>query len=74
MTQDEPSVWRELARLSSVGVAFGAAVAIGLFMGYDLDRLIGTSPWLTIIFAVFGIAAGFLNFFRDVGLIGRKRP
>ncbi len=75
MTQDEPSVWRELARLSTVGVAFGAAVAIGLFMGYGLDRLLGTSPWLTIVFALFGIAAGFLNFFRDVGLIGRMhRP
>jgi ATP synthase protein I len=74
MTQNESSVWRELARLSSVGVTFGAAVAIGLFMGYGLDRLVGTSPWLTIVFALFGIAAGFLNFFREVGLIGRKRP
>ena len=73
MVQEEPSVWKELARLSSIGVAFGAATAIGLFIGYGLDRLLGTSPWLTIIFAILGIAAGFLNFFRDVGLIGRTR-
>jgi ATP synthase protein I len=73
MVQEEPSVWRELARLSSIGVAFGAATAIGLFIGYGLDRLLGTSPWLTIIFAILGIAAGFLNFFRDVGLMGRTR-
>ncbi len=74
MAQDEPSVWRELARLSSIGVVFGSATAIGLLMGYGLDRLLGTSPWLTIIFALFGIAAGFLNFFRDVGLLGRRGP
>lgn len=73
MVQEEPSVWKELARLSSIGVAFGAATAIGLFIGYGLDRLLGTSPWLTIIFALLGIAAGFLNFFRDVGLMGRTR-
>jgi ATP synthase protein I len=73
MVQEEPSVWRELARLSSIGVVFGAATAIGLFIGYGLDRLLGTSPWLTIIFALLGIAAGFLNFFRDVGLMGRTR-
>ncbi len=76
MLPDEPSPWKELARLSSIGVAFGAATAIGLFMGYGLDRLLGTSPWLTIVFALLGIAAGFLNFFRDVGLMGgtRRRP
>ncbi len=73
MPQEEPSVWRELARLSSIGVVFGAATAIGLLMGYGLDRLLGTSPWLTILFALFGIAAGFLNFFRDVGLLGGGR-
>jgi ATP synthase protein I len=73
MTPDEPSLWRELARLSSIGVVFGAATAIGLFIGYGLDRLLGTSPWLTIIFALLGTAAGFLNFFRDVGLMGRTR-
>jgi ATP synthase protein I len=72
MPDMEPSVLRQLARLSTIGIALVAATAIGLLIGYGLDRLLGTRPWLTMVFAVFGIAAGFLNLFRDVGLIERR--
>jgi ATP synthase protein I len=70
---DEPSVLRQLARLSTIGISLVAATAIGLLIGYGLDRWLGTGPWLTMLFTLFGIAAGFLNLFRDVGLIGRTR-
>jgi ATP synthase protein I len=60
--------------LSTIGIALVAATAIGLLIGYGLDRWLGTGPWLTMLFTLFGIAAGFLNLFRDVGLIGRTRP
>jgi ATP synthase protein I len=69
MPDDEPSALRQLARLSTIGIALVAATTIGLLIGYGLDRLFGTAPWLTMIFTVFGIAAGFLNLLRDVGLI-----
>jgi ATP synthase protein I len=73
MPDEEPSVFRQLARLSTIGVSLVAATAIGLAMGYGLDRLLGTSPWLTLVFTLFGIVAGFLNLFRDVGLLGGGR-
>jgi len=73
VSDDEPSVLRQLARLSTIGIALVAATAIGLLIGYGLDRWLGTGPWLTMLFTLFGIAAGFLNLFRDVGLIGRTR-
>jgi ATP synthase protein I len=73
MTENDLSVWRQMARLSTIGVAMVAATAIGLAIGYGLDRLLSTSPWLTLLFTLFGIAAGFLNLFRDVGLIQRRR-
>jgi len=73
MPDDEPSVLRQLARLSTIGISLVAATAIGLLIGYGLDRLLGTAPWLTMVFVLFGIAAGFLNLFRDVGLIGKTR-
>lgn len=72
MAEFEPSVWRQLARLSTIGVALVAATAIGLGIGYGFDRWLGTSPWLTMLFTLFGIAAGFLNLFRDLGLIQRR--
>lgn len=68
---DEPSLWRTLGQLSTLGIAMVAAVAIGLAMGYWLDRWLGTSPWLTMLFAVFGIVAGFLNLVRDARRFGR---
>ena len=73
MPDDEPSVLRQLARLSTIGISLVAATAIGLLIGYGLDRLFGTKPWLTMLFTLLGIAAGFLNLFRDVGLIGQPR-
>ena len=40
-----------------------AATLIGLAMGYYLDRWLGTSPWLTLIFLLVGIVSGFRNIF-----------
>lgn len=71
MPDEEPSVLRQLARLSTIGITLVAATAIGLAIGYGLDRVFGTSPWLTLTFTLFGIAGGFLNLFRDVGMMGR---
>jgi len=73
MPENDFSVWRQLARLSSIGIALVAATAIGLAIGVGLDRWLSTGPWLTLLFTLFGIAAGFLNLFRDVGLIQRHR-
>jgi ATP synthase protein I len=39
------------------------ATVIGLVIGYFLDRLFGTSPWLMMVFFGFGIVAGFRNLY-----------
>jgi ATP synthase protein I len=54
---------RILARASSMGLAMVLATVIGLAIGYFLDRLFGTSPWLMMIFFGFGIVAGFRNLY-----------
>ena len=53
--------WYEAATL---GFLFPVAIAVGFGMGWGLDRLFHTSPWLTIIFGIFGIAAAFVQLFR----------
>ncbi|MBI5026074.1 MAG: AtpZ/AtpI family protein [Nitrospirae bacterium] len=55
---------RLLLVVSTVGINLVVATFIGLAIGYYLDKLFGTSPWLTIIFLIIGIAAGFRNLFR----------
>jgi ATP synthase protein I len=55
---------QQLLEASSIGWMFPIAIGIGLGMGWGLDKLFGTSPWLTWIFFGFGVAAAFLNLFR----------
>lgn len=48
----------------TVGLNLVLSTFIGLAIGYWLDKVFGTSPWLTIIFLVLGIIAGFRELFR----------
>ena len=41
-----------------------AAVAVGTIIGFILDTLFDTKPWLIIIFFFLGAAAGMLNVIR----------
>ncbi|NNE79853.1 MAG: F0F1 ATP synthase subunit I [Silicimonas sp.] len=41
-----------------------AGLGIGLGMGYGLDLVLGTSPWLMIIFVLLGFAAGVKTMMR----------
>jgi ATP synthase protein I len=40
------------------------AIVVGGLIGYALDRLLGTTPWLFLLFFVLGFAAGILNILR----------
>ncbi len=62
--------FREALEASSVGLVFPIAIAIGYLWGWAMDRFFGTSPWLTWIFAAFGVIAGFINLFRFAGRNG----
>ena len=41
-----------------------AGVAIGGFIGWALDRLFGTAPFLMVVFLILGAAAGIMNVVR----------
>lgn len=55
--------FKGLAMLASMGIAMVVSTFIGLVMGIYLDKYFDTKPWLTIIFLIFGIAAGFKNIY-----------
>lgn len=54
------------------GMAYGlrmsselvAAILVGGLIGYALDRWLGTTPWLFLVFFMLGFAAGILNLLR----------
>jgi ATP synthase protein I len=47
-----------------IGTELIAGVAVGGLIGWALDRWLGTSPLLLILFFVIGTGAGFMNVFR----------
>lgn len=60
----EKPFFRQLLQASTVGLNLVFSTFIGLAIGYGLDSLFHTSPWLTIIFLFIGIIAGFRELLR----------
>jgi ATP synthase protein I len=50
-----------------LGIELVAAMVIAVAIGYGLDRLFHTSPWLMIAFVPVGAIAGFRNLMRAMG-------
>ncbi len=61
-----PPKWRRIAELSSLGLMLPSSIAVGLFFGYMLDKLLNTHPWMLLVFLLLGIASGFLNLIRGI--------
>jgi ATP synthase protein I len=65
----ETRTWiRDLAYYSSLGFSVSLSIFIGLGIGVYLDNRFDTTPWLTLVFLGFGIAAGY----RNIGLAIKK--
>jgi ATP synthase protein I len=72
LTKDKKEVVRSLISYSSLGLEMGLSVAIGIGIGYFLDAYFKTSPYLTIIFMFFGIAAAFKTIYLLLRKIERE--
>ncbi|NPV83385.1 MAG: AtpZ/AtpI family protein [Candidatus Aminicenantes bacterium] len=43
-----------------------SSIAVGLAIGYLLDRWLKTAPWMLLTWLLLGVASGLLNLFRGV--------
>lgn len=50
-----------------------AGLGIGFCIGYGLDVLLGTGPWLMVLFTVLGIVAGIRVMMRSAAEIQEKQ-
>ena len=66
MKEDTREALKLVGLASTLGLTIVIATFIGLALGLWLDRVFDTSPWLTIIFLILGIIAGFHNLYRFV--------
>ena len=67
MDQEKKNLLRTLGMVSTMGISFAVAIAIGVYVGLKLDQWLGTDPWFFFIFLFFGVAAGFRNIFILAG-------
>ena len=61
MEKKNKALAKEIGYFSTLGLQVTFAILIGYFFGKWLDGQFNTSPWLTYIFLVIGIFAGFRN-------------
>jgi len=58
--------YRNALELSTLVLVLPSSIAVGLFIGYFLDKLLGTHPWMLIIFLLLGIASGLISLIRGI--------
>jgi ATP synthase protein I len=66
MKEEDKKYLRDLANASTLGIQVALCIFLGLAIGLWLDSKFGTSPWLTIVFLLFGLAAAFVTYYRFV--------
>jgi ATP synthase protein I len=59
-------VWVLVGDAFQHGASIALAIPVGIGMGYLLDRLFGTFPYLSILFFFFGIGAAVRNVQRAI--------
>jgi len=63
---DRKEMLKLLADFSTIGLTLVSSIFVGLAIGYWLDHKVfheKTYPWLTLLFLLLGIVAGFKNLF-----------
>ena len=61
-----------LAFAMRIGVEMVATLIVGGGIGLLLDRWLGTTPWLMLVFFILGAAAGLVNIYRVMTGLGQS--
>jgi ATP synthase protein I len=67
--EDKQETNRRSGLAYAAAISLFAAVAAGLFLGWLLDRWLGTSPWLLVVGIILGAVGGFFEFIRTTSKI-----
>ena len=70
--EDKQKLYKKAVRFSAIGLEMGFSVAIGIAIGYFLDRFFLTGPWLTLVFLICGVVAGFRSLFSLMKSVDRN--
>ena len=63
---DRREMLKGLSMVSQISITIIVCLLIGIFLGRFLDSLLGTEPWLLILFMLLGIGAAMKSIY-DLG-------
>ena len=69
-----PNQGSAIGQALRLGLELVVGVAVGAFIGWTLDRWLGTAPFLMVVFLGFGAAAGILNVVRTAQRMQAEAP
>ena len=61
-----------LGNAFKISTEFVASVVVGSTIGFILDSLFDTKPWLIILFFIIGVTAGILNVIRSAKIMQKN--
>jgi len=59
---------KKMPSVAQLGLTIVSFVAVGVFLGRMLDRLLDTAPWLLLVFSLLGVAAAI----REIATMGKQ--
>lgn len=65
--------YRDVAPYLGLGIQLAATIVICVFIGRWLDQVLNTSPWVLVLGAFIGVAAGLYSFIKTVMALGKKQ-
>ena len=71
---DAESRGRALGQALKLATELVVGVGVGGIIGWGLDRVLGTAPFLLVVFLILGAAAGILNVMRTAMAMQPKGP
>lgn len=63
---------RDLSSIGGIGFTLVAYVLVFTAIGYGLDRLVGTEPWLMVVGVFVGAVLGFVTMIRTLTEADRR--
>ena len=73
-----PNTSNALAFGWRIGIELVGAIVVAEFIGWAIDKWLGTRPWGMVVFFFLGVAAGMLNVYRAItgtgGAVGFRQP
>jgi hypothetical protein len=71
--RDDPGAMRQASRYLGIGLTWSLSTALFLYLGTVADARLGTDPWLTLIGAFVGAAAGFWYMYYHLVIEPQRR-